>query len=298
MRSLFSGLSLGALLLSPTVLHAQAYPTQTDPMQGTAQVPGPYGAAPQGTAAPQGAPPEWAQPQGLTIDIGPAVIMSSRYPGAAATKVRAVPNLRLDYKGIVFASAQEGLGVNAIRTKKLKAGPVVKLEFGRQGSETARYLPGLAKVDATAGVGGFVHYDVTRALSLKLDAVQAIGGHEGFVANASIGWGTRFKSGTILSMGPRLKYTDARYNRAFFGVTPAQVPLSGLTAYAPGAGFSEASFGGAVIQPVAKHITVTGFASYGRLLGSVARSPIVTGSNGSADQVSVGAGLSYRFRVK
>ena len=47
----------------------------------------------------------------------------------------------------------------------------------------------------------------------------------------------RDKDRYVVSIGPRLLYSDSRYQRAYFGVTPEAALATGLPAYRPGGGF-------------------------------------------------------------
>jgi outer membrane scaffolding protein for murein synthesis (MipA/OmpV family) len=88
--------------------------------------------------------------------------------------------------------------------------------------------------------------------------------------------------------------TDGRYQRAYFGVTPAAAATSGLPAYRPGGGVSAVGVAVGGLVQLDQRWGLAAFARYDRLMGDSGRSPIARGP-GSRNQPSVGLGISYVF---
>ena len=100
----------------------------------------------------------------------------------------------------------------------------------------------------------------------------------------------------VLSIGPRARWSDDRYQRAYFGVTPAVAAATGLPAYDPGGGFHAIGAVAGLTYQFDRNWGLYGYAGYDRLIGDAADSPIVR-AFGSRDQFSAGIGLSYSFDV-
>ena len=100
----------------------------------------------------------------------------------------------------------------------------------------------------------------------------------------------------MVSLGPRLLFSDGRYQRAYFGVTPAASLASGLPVYRPGSGIYGVAVASGVTYTLNDRWGLFGFGRYERLVGDAARSPIVR-ELGSRNQISAGIGLNYTFRM-
>ena len=99
-----------------------------------------------------------------------------------------------------------------------------------------------------------------------------------------------------MSIGPRLLFSDARYQRAYFGVTPAASLASGLPAYRPGGGVHAVALASGLTYALNNRWGLFGYARYERLVGDAARSPIIR-ELGSRNQLSGGIGLNYPFTI-
>ncbi|HEU0284431.1 MAG TPA: MipA/OmpV family protein, partial [Sphingomicrobium sp.] len=97
--------------------------------------------------------------------------------------------------------------------------------------------------------------------------------------------------------GPRALFSDGRYQRAYFGVTPAVALASGLPAYRPGGGIHGVAAASSLSIQFNPRWGLFGFGRYERLVGDAAKSPIVR-ELGSRNQLSGGVGLNYTFTVK
>ena len=98
----------------------------------------------------------------------------------------------------------------------------------------------------------------------------------------------------IWSFGPRVRVVDDTYTQAYFGVTPAQSVAAGLPVYtAGGAASTPMVLGGTAILPIDDRWTMVAFASYEKLTGDAADSPLVQ-LRGSEDQATLGVFVSYR----
>ena len=101
----------------------------------------------------------------------------------------------------------------------------------------------------------------------------------------------------VFSVGPRLLYSDSRYQRAFFGVTPEAALASGLPAYKPGGGFHAVAAAAGLHYSLGGALGLFGYARAERLIGDARKSPVVK-ELGSPNQYSAGLGLSYTLTVR
>ncbi|MDF1730567.1 MAG: MipA/OmpV family protein [Minwuia sp.] len=239
------------------------------------------------------------------VSVGAGVIAGPLYLGDDAYAASAVPNVRVTYKDLFFASLGEGVGYNLINSGGWRVGPIAKYDFGREedGDQPLRIaggrtndLVGLGDVDGTVELGGFVEYSVGN-VSGKLELRQGIGGHEGLVGNLELRYSEPFRLGrsaVFVSFGPQMAFADSNYMSTYFDVNAAQSAASGLAPFDAEGGLLSYGLGGAVMYPVTRDLSVTWFAGYDRLAGDAAGSSLVQ-QRGSADQFGAGLFLTYTF---
>ena len=175
------------------------------------------------------------------------------------------------------------------RTGTFALGPV----FAPAPQRSASDLPGLPEVKFGVEVGVFAEAFIAAPLRLRAELRQGIGAHHGRTGNLGADLVLRGKNQAfIATIGPRLRWGDARYNEAYFGVT---TPVPGYAAYRPGSGIYAVGAVAGVHLPLGRAWGLFGYAGFDRLSGEAARSPIVT--NGSRNQSSAGLALTYRFSI-
>lgn len=235
-------------------------------------------------------------PPGWQIDVGPGLLAVPQFPGSNGLRVLPIPALDIRYKNQFFASVQQGIGYNLVNERHLRAGPILRPEFGRTSRDIARF-PGLRRISFAPEVGGFIAWQPNFFTTVQVEIRQAIGGHEGLIADLSLRK-VKLAGKWTLGYGGRLRFADQRYNRRYFGVTPAEAATSGLAAYAPGGNLNDIGVSAFASRRLGSKWSANGFVSYSRLLLEAADSPITRSRFGSANQVTVGATLSYRIRFQ
>lgn len=233
-------------------------------------------------------------PPGWQIDFGPGLLAVPEFPGSRGLRILPIPQLDIRYKNQFFASVQTGIGYNLINTRKFRAGPILRPEFGRTTRDIAVF-PGLQRIRFTVEAGGFVAYQPSLFTTVQLEVRHAVSGHNGLLADLSLRRIALLGKWTI-GYGGRVRFANAVYFRNYYGVTPAASLTSGLAAYRPGSGVNDVGVSGFVSRRLSPKWNATLFASYNRLVDQAAASPITTSRFGSRNQVSVGAAVSYRFR--
>lgn len=193
-----------------------------------------------------------------------------------------------------FEAPDDTFGIALISKGGLSAGPTAKIESSRKDSDVGAPL---GKVPTTIEAGAFAQFELLDQVRLRGELRKGIGGHEGLVG--AIGADQIWRDGDkyVLSVGPRLLFSNARYQRAYFGVTPEAALASGLPAYRPGGGLHAVALASGLSYQFNSRFGLFGFARYERLVRNAARSPIVR-ELGSRNQLSGGIGLNYTFTIK
>lgn len=260
-----------------------------------------------GAIAGAGAAQARPESAGWQVSMGAGSLYSPIYEGDDEYSLSVLPNIQLRYKDRFFASVQEGIGYNLVRTPGWVAGPLVKIRFSRDedgdrafavSGRASADLTGLGDVATSIEPGGFVRYRA-RAWSLGAEMRQAVTGHEGLVLDldASLrGRGVVHGRAVNWSAGPRVRLADGDHNNAYFGVTSAQSLRSGLPAYSAGSGLYSYGANTLIFVPLDQERRWSGvvFAGYDRLAGDTGRAPLIR-LRGDRDQFSAGIFLNYTF---
>jgi outer membrane protein len=230
------------------------------------------------------------------VTIGLGVQDVPRYPGAMTRKTGALPQFEISRPGdpLRFKAADQGVGFGFLgRNSAIDFGPAVQWKYSRR---SGRDVPaGVPSVGFTVEAGGFVQAMLGNAVRVRAEGRQGIGGHEGFVLDLSAdavlhdGGDT-----TLFSIGPRLRLSDGRYQRAYFGVSPAAAAATGLPVFRPDTGIYAAGVASTVRHRMGSHWGVYAFAAYDRLIDDAGRSPLVR-LYGRRNEVSGGIALTYGF---
>jgi outer membrane scaffolding protein for murein synthesis (MipA/OmpV family) len=236
-----------------------------------------------------------------SIQIGAGGVARSAFEGSSKTIGTAFPLVSARYSDLLSVNARDGARLNVLSREivgenfaGLSAGPLLRYEFGRDVDDDPTALRGLGDVDGAAMAGGFVAWQPAPFLRLRAEARQRLGDTSGVVVDVGADLLFKLSEHLSASIGPNVSWSNATYNRLYFGVTPAQAAASGYAVYTPGAGFRTAGVSGGLQWSLTEQLALVGFGSYGRLLGDAADSPIVL-RNGSRDTFTIGAGATWRF---
>ena len=110
------------------------------------------------------------------------------------------PDLRVAYGDVFFASVLDGVGLNLIRQDGWRAGPLVKIRFGRDedgrgspfqiigGSDALR---GFGNVGVAGEAGAFAEkrFGPREAWRARVEVRQGFGGHQGTIGDVSVARG-------------------------------------------------------------------------------------------------------------
>jgi MipA family protein len=243
--------------------------------------------------------------QGWSYSIGAGVVAVPSYLGDDDYQLLALPNFRVTYSEKFFASFLEGVGYNVIKNDNWRIGLIGKLDIGREEDGSKLFLvsgdktddlEGLGDVDGTVELGGFAEYTY-HPITAKVEVRQGVGGHEGLVGEVKVEYKGRsniFRKPVFYSIGPEIKYADASYNEAYFGVNATQSAASGLSRYTANAGLLSYGVSGSVVVALTERISTLFFAGCSRL-GKEAADASLVQERGSDNQASVGLFINYTF---
>lgn len=193
-----------------------------------------------------------------------------------------------------FEAPDYSFGIPVVSSGGFSFGPAANLASSRKESDVGAPV---GKVKTTIEAGAFASYEVSESISLRAEVLKGLGGHKGVVG--AIGADHVWRDGDryVVSIGPRLLFSDSRYQRAYFGVSPAAALASGLPAYRPDGGLHGVALASGLSYQFNPRWGVFGYGRAERLVGDAAKSPIVR-EFGSRNQLSGGLGLSYTFTIK
>jgi outer membrane scaffolding protein for murein synthesis (MipA/OmpV family) len=193
-----------------------------------------------------------------------------------------------------FEAADEGIGFGLLGDKSVfDFGPAVQFQTKRKPKDVGAAVD---PVGFTVEAGAFVQAYLGDHFRLRAEGRKGIGGHKGLVGDLSADFVVRDADRTVFAIGPRLRLADHRFQRTYFGVSPAVAVRTGLPAFDPDAGVRAVGVMAGLVHQFSYAWGVNAFAGYDRLKGDAARSPIVR-RFGSRDQLSAGLALTYTFNV-
>jgi len=231
----------------------------------------------------------------LRVRVGVGAELGPQYLGAGHDKIGPLFDLSFarGTDPFKFKAPDDSPGLALISAEGFTVGPAVNFVGSRRDSDVGAPV---GRVAPTVEAGVFAGYRFGD-FRLRGELLKGIGGHEALRSQLGLDRVWRDGDRYVFSIGPRLLIADARYQRAYFGVTPAVSLASGLPAYRPRGGiYGVAAASGLSVQ-LNSRWGLFGYARYERLVGDAARSPIVR-QFGSRNQLSGGIGLSHTFTVK
>lgn len=197
-------------------------------------------------------------------------------------------------KPFPFEAPDDSFGIRLFSKGGFSLGPAANIQSKRKESDVGAPV---GKVKTTIEVGGFAEYELSDSFRLRGDLRKGIGGHDGLVGSVGADYFWRDGDRYVFSIGPRVLASNARFQRAYFGVDSVAALASGLPAYRPDGGIYAVAAASGLSYQFNPRFGLFGYARYERLVGDAAKSPIIR-ELGSRNQLSGGLGLSYTFTVK
>jgi outer membrane protein len=243
-------------------------------------------------AAAQVGESETKEPRRVRVALGPQLVPA--YPGADNVSLSPLIDVAVarGNEPFDFEAADESIGFPVLQAGGFSVGPVFNFQTGRKRNESHS---GIDEVGTTIELGGFAQYWVAPSLRAHVELRQGVNGHRGLVSNTGLDYVTRDGDRWLFAVGPRVSISNAKYQDAWFRVSPREAATTGLPAYDPGgAGVHAVGANATGLYQLTPRWGLYAFAKYDRLVGDAARSPVV-GEIGSPNQVSGGIGLSFTF---
>lgn len=231
------------------------------------------------------------EPLRTRVTIGPQLAPS--HPGSDKVALRPffdISRARGDDE-FAFEAPDESFGFPLLSTAGLEIGPALGIEGSRDAQDVGAPIH---KVGFSFEAGAFVQAQLTEALRLRVEGRKGLSGHRGWIGVVSADYIVRKADDWLFSIGPRVTFADARYQRAYFGLTPADAVASALPVYDAEGGAQSAGVAAGSLHRLSRRWGIATYARYDRLVGDAADSP-VTRTLGSRNQFAAGLGLSYTF---
>ena len=130
-------------------------------------------------------------------------------------------------QGFIRADApDDNFSPKLIGSGGFAAGPVAAIEGSRKESDVGAPV---GRVGTTVEIGAFAEQSFG-AFRIHAQGRKGIGGHEGMVGHLAADYVLHDEAEDryAFTIGPRLIFSDSRYQRAFFGVTPEVALATGL----------------------------------------------------------------------
>jgi outer membrane protein len=231
----------------------------------------------------------------IRVRVGPGIQLQPEFVGASRTEATPWFGLNIARGTDLFKAKTpyRGAGLGLLSTGPFTFGPVGNIQAARKESKVGAPV---GRVPTTFEAGAFAQYDPSDSIRFRAQVMKGIGGHKGVIG--AIGADRIWRDGDnyVFSIGPRVILTDARFQRAYFGVSPAVSIATGLPAYTVHGGVEGVALASGMSYQLDKRWGLFGFARWERLIGQAARSPIVR-QFGSRNQLSGGLGLNYTFTI-
>lgn len=241
-----------------------------------------------GPAAAQQPTPDWvfgASGEDVVLEVGGGGKLRPAYEGADDYTVQPWPVVELHFIRLPFGT------FGGEPESGFSFAPSFRFVPDRDDADHSE-LSGMDDIDFAVEVGGTVSYR-TGMLRGLVTARHGLGGHHGIVGEVGLDLVTEPMPALSVSLGPRLHFADSDYLETYLGVTPAESVTSGFPAYDLDAGLKGVGVEAEAKYALTRHWSVVGEASYERLVGDAADSPITEA--GSANQFTAALGLTYRF---
>lgn len=221
------------------------------------------------------------------IVVGMGALYAPAYEGG--DKYRALPLPAIDIKqGRFFANLRDGVGADVIDNDFVTVGASVTYTQGYRAKDVPA---GIGSVSFGAGARGFVSIH-DQGVILTFGATQGfVGGTKGLTADASLSYPIKVMPRLTIIPAVASTWANAKFNNRYFGIDTAQAAASGLAAYAPGAGFKDATGSLTASYRLTDHVTLSASGTFTAVLGHDADSALVAHKTQPAGFFAV----AYRF---
>jgi len=231
------------------------------------------------------------------LAAGVGAMNGPRYPGSRDYFTHVLPVVSVQYGryflgGLPGTGSAVGLGAFLVRNEHWQMGVSLggAIRKPRRASDDP-VLHGWGDIAATERGNVFANY-INDWFVVHGDVSADIGGkHEGVLASLSLEGRFHPMERLTLSFGPEITWADTKYSQTFFGIDAAQSVIAGIPQYTAKSGINTLGVTLGADYRLTSHWSVGTHASYGRLQGDAADSPVTTDKT----QYMMGAFVMYRF---
>lgn len=231
----------------------------------------------------------------IRVRVGAGAQLLPEFIGADGTNVAPLVHLNIarGTNEFSFGAPDDSPSIALISKDGFSFGPAGNIQGRREQSDVGAPV---GSVSRTFEAGAFAQYLAGDSFRLRTELRKGINGHEGLVGYVGADKIWRDGDKYVFSIGPRVLFSDARYQRTYFGVSPDVSLATGLPVYRPSGGVHAVALASGVSYQFSNRWGMFGYGRYARLVGDAAKSPIVR-ELGSRNQLSGGVGLNYTFTI-
>ena len=227
-----------------------------------------------------------------SIRIGALGMYKPEYEGSEDYELRGFPMIDISWRNKLFLNLRQGLGANLWKRNNVKVGASIGYTFGRDENDSGD-LDGLGDIDGGLTANVLFEWRIDNFSFNMHHEQQFTGADTGFQVHFGLGYNMRFGRRFMLKPSVKATYSSPDYMEKYFGITKGRSSQSGLLVYDADSGFKSLGIRIISIYGLNRHWGVQAMATYDRLLGDTANSPIVKDEN----QYLFILGLSYMFNV-
>jgi outer membrane protein len=233
---------------------------------------------------------QYGQNGDWSVRLGAIGMYKPEYEGSDDYEFQGFPMIDITWRDTIFLNQRKGLGAYLWNQDDVKIGVSIGYSFGRDEDDSSD-LDGLGDIDGGATANILFEWEVDDFSFNARYEQQITGESTGFQAHIALGYDLRLGEKTILKPSLQTTYSSSDYMEEYFSISPSQSARSGLIVYDTDSGFKSVGIRLISIYRLNRHWGVNAMASYDRLLGDTADSPVVK----DEDQYLLGVGLSYKI---
>ncbi len=225
--------------------------------------------------------------------LGAGVAAAPDYIGSEDYEPLPIPFARAAMDQFFIEVRGTAIRANLVPSKWFKAGPVVRVNTGRDDVENNQ-VDDLPTIDPAVELGGFARVEAKGwHLGVEL-AADVASSHGGWTVTGGAGktWRTGERSALAISAG--LTWGDRDYMNTFFGVSNRDSARTGLRSFSATDGIQDANISVTYGFGITDSVSAGLLFSYARLVNDAVDSPI-TDDVGDPNQIFGGGIVTYTF---
>lgn len=230
-----------------------------------------------------------SQTPGIAFELGVGGLIAPSFEGSRSYAISPYPIIGFEYLRL-----QNGFSLGGGDGQGFSVVPSFRLRGKRTARDNAA-LTGLNDVNLAVELGAGVSYTVGR-FRVHGDLRRGVVGHQGITGEVGLDLITTPTEAITVTVGPRMSFASGNYMNTYFGVSAAEAAGSAFPAYNAKGGIKSAGLEANLRYKFNENWALDTGASWDRLIGSAASSPIVA-SAGSVNQFTFKLGLVRKFQI-